>query len=247
MPSFDRGVVVFVRLLQADEWSTDPIGLYQQRLEEASGLPCLIVPHHYCTKAFLDSLPIRALVFSGFRKSFQEYPIADWRRLANCIRETTIPTLCICGSHQLLGFAYNQDLAHVSELRDEPMRLRREDEPCANTAYHAEYFMESGYYPLRLMRQDPLFAGVGERPFLFQAHYCEIKKVPSEFDLLASSENCAVQAIKHKRRLLYGVQFHPEANSEQFPDGKTVLRNFFAMAKAAWPASPSSKSAEVLR
>jgi GMP synthase-like glutamine amidotransferase len=232
MISYRDGVVAFVRLLQPPEWGTFILGPAQQQLEEASGLPCLIIPHHYCRPEFLYQLPIRAFVFSGFYKSFQDYPIEDWRRLGDFLRQTDIPTLCICGSHQLLGFAYNLALDQVAELHDEPMRSRREDEPCTNLNYHPEHYMESGYFPLRIVKDDPLFAGLGPRPFLYESHYCEIKEIPSEFDLLASTDECAIQAIKHKRRLLYGVQFHPEVNTEQFPDGKRLLRNFFALSAA---------------
>lgn len=35
------------------------------------------------------------------------------------------------------------------------------------------------------------------------------------FDIYASSENCKIQAIKHKKRPIYGVQFHPETSARE--------------------------------
>lgn len=36
--------------------------------------------------------------------------------------------------------------------------------------------------------------------------------------------------IKHRDRLLYGTQFHPEAYDEAHLDGKKLLQNFFRLA-----------------
>ena len=35
------------------------------------------------------------------------------------------------------------------------------------------------------------------------------------FDIYASSEHCKIQAIKHKNRPIYGVQFHPETSARE--------------------------------
>ena len=35
------------------------------------------------------------------------------------------------------------------------------------------------------------------------------------FDIYASSEDCKIQAIKHKKRPIYGVQFHPETSASE--------------------------------
>ena len=57
-----------------------------------------------------------------------------------------------------------------------------------------------------------------------------LRRLPEEFDLLASNDACCVQAIKHKSRLLYGTQFHPEHFDVGHPDGEKILRNFFSLA-----------------
>ena len=54
--------------------------------------------------------------------------------------------------------------------------------------------------------------------------------LPPEFRLLASNDCCRLQAMGHLRRPLYGVQFHPELYTDYYPDGRQILRNFFAMA-----------------
>ena len=77
---------------------------------------------------------------------------------------------------------------------------------------------------------QPLFEGLGERPTFSESHWWEVQDVPPGFRLLASTDACRVQAFKHESRLLYGVQFHPEAYDEEHLDGKALLGNFFRLA-----------------
>ncbi len=57
-----------------------------------------------------------------------------------------------------------------------------------------------------------------------------MQDVPPGFTLLALNDVCRIQAIKHESRLVYGVQFHPEAYTEEHEDGKVLLTSFFRMA-----------------
>jgi GMP synthase-like glutamine amidotransferase len=47
---------------------------------------------------------------------------------------------------------------------------------------------------------------------------------------LASSAECRVQVIKDRKRLVYGVQFHPENYDAEHSDGRILLENFFRLA-----------------
>jgi hypothetical protein len=80
---------------------------------------------------------------------------------------------------------------------------------------------------------DPLFAGLGRRPVLRQAHGRRLAAVPPGCALLASSPACRVQAFRRAGTLVYGVQFHPEAFTDAFPAGRRLLANFFALALAS--------------
>lgn len=77
---------------------------------------------------------------------------------------------------------------------------------------------------------DPLFAGFSKEIVVKESHAFQLSDVPPGFDLLASTPDCQVQAIKHRQRLVYGVQFHPEAYDTSHPDGRTLLENFFRLA-----------------
>ena len=86
-------------------------------------------------------------------------------------------------------------------------------------------------YAVRIVQRDPLFDGLGEVIRVQEHHMDEVKELAGDLRLLASSEDCRVQAFVHRLRPVYGVQFHPEAASESYPDGFQVLRNFFCLAR----------------
>lgn len=64
-------------------------------------------------------------------------------------------------------------------------------------------------------------------------HAFQMLQTPPEFDVLAATGECPVQAIKHRERLLYGTQFHAEAYDDAHPHGRAILENFFRLAGAS--------------
>jgi len=49
------------------------------------------------------------------------------------------------------------------------------------------------------------------------------------FELLAESENCKIQAMRHIKKPFYGLQFHPEVEHTVY--GEKIFRNFINMCK----------------
>jgi GMP synthase (glutamine-hydrolysing) len=82
---------------------------------------------------------------------------------------------------------------------------------------------EYGLASMRVIESDDLFKGLPNEFFVWESHNDEVKQAPN-FTVLALSENCKIQAIKHEKRPLYGVQFHPEVNNTQ--NGEQILGNF---------------------
>ena len=86
---------------------------------------------------------------------------------------------------------------------------------------------------MEVIRRDPLFNGLGRIVRVQQFHRSEVKTLGPDLVLLASTRACPGQAFKHRRKPLYGVQFHPEEASENYPDGFRILKNFFRLARTA--------------
>jgi len=92
----------------------------------------------------------------------------------------------------------------------------------AGPAQVAEY----GIAHLEVLEEDLLFKGLPKHFNVWQSHNDEVKEAPG-FEVLARSERCPIQAMKHKTRPLYGVQFHPEVNNTEH--GEKIYANFLSI------------------
>ena len=232
---------IYVRFTEKEDYyRTGPDGLVKAHLEEASGERCLVVPYQEFSMAALRELAPRAVAMSGFGRHLESRKIEWFYGVADVLKQAELPMLCFCGSHQLIGYCFNDDIRKLTELRDMPMRKLRPGEvwprvPCPDKSYDLSgYFVASGFLPVRQVKKDPLFAGLPETMIMWSNHYCEVKKLPKEFELLASSPHCRIEAMRHKERPLYGTQFHPEQYAEPFLHGKKLLANFAAIVEDYW-------------
>ena len=64
---------------------------------------------------------------------------------------------------------------------------------------------------------------------VWESHNDEVTEVPAVFKVLASSQNCRVQAMKHQQKQFYGLQFHPEVEHTEY--GEQIFQNFLNMAQ----------------
>ncbi len=209
------------------------------KLEEISGLPCLVQRFSDVTRENLRELGITHLAISGNATDWDDYGAGAFSEMEVIIREPAWPIIGFCGGAQLIAASHGAALG--------PMRPLAPDEPEITTLSAPGYFKEWGFMTVTTERSDPLFEGLAQSPIFLQAHYWEIKEVPPAFEVLASSDECSIQVIKHETELVYGTQFHPEAYTERpfdrpnplvdliYPErydqehvaGKTLLTNFF--------------------
>lgn len=83
---------------------------------------------------------------------------------------------------------------------------------------------EFGAAKIKLIDSSPLFEGCGSELEVWMSHGDRVQTIPTEFTVLAKSDNAPYAAIAHERRRLYGVQFHPEVTHTA--QGKQILSNF---------------------
>ena len=104
---------------------------------------------------------------------------------------------------------------------------------CAGHQYMARFFggeaspaekPEFGKVELKIIKEDNFFEGVAEKSVVWESHNDEVTKIPEDFELLASSEDCKIQAMKHKNKPFYGLQFHPEVEHTEY--GEQMFKNF---------------------
>lgn len=202
---------------QAGNW-------HRQRLilEEMSGDLCLMVHYKQLSPGMLAKVKPWAIVYSGTSTPFGDYDVRQTVNYRKVVLSSDIPQLGICGGHQLAAEFFGCTLGI--------MRRIRTDEADHNPKYHPGQYKEWGVYPVTIIEKDPLFAGLGKQIKVQQFHRSEIKRIGKELRILASSPDCKVQAFRHRDRPFYGVQFHPEEATAAYPDGFTILRNFFKWA-----------------
>jgi len=230
---------LYVRILEKDDYYAGSDGAWfagvKLKLEKASGERCLVVPSGEFNMDVLRELKPRAVAISGFSKSFQFHEMSAFLGIDEFWHNSNIPTICFCGGHQLLAFSWNQDLKGAERLYDEGMRKL---EPFEDGLFYnfdgVLWYNTAGIYQVRKIKDDPLFDGLPENMLLPCYHYCEIKKLPEGFEVIASSGHCEIEAIKHKSRPLYGTQFHPESYREDYQDGRIILENFAKITDKFW-------------
>ena len=77
---------------------------------------------------------------------------------------------------------------------------------------------------ISVKRENEIFEGVPEKSTVWESHNDEVKKIPDNFEILAESENCKIQAMKHNKKPFYGLQFHPEVEHTEY--GEQIFKNF---------------------
>jgi GMP synthase (glutamine-hydrolysing) len=77
---------------------------------------------------------------------------------------------------------------------------------------------------LTITKEDEIFNGVPKKSVVWLSHNDEVTRIPEKFELLASSESCKIQAMRHKEKQLYGLQFHPEVEHTEY--GEQIFNNF---------------------
>ena len=191
----------------------------KKKVEEISGLPCLVVHYSQVTRKDLDNANIKAILISARKKRLSKEGDDEFFAF---IRETRIPTLGSCGGHELIVQAYSGKIAKMRPLRP------GEKDP--NPDYWPGTFKEWGFQKIRVVKKDPLFDGLPDEPVVREFHSWEITELPDCFEVLASTDECKVEALRHKEKPMYGTQFHAELYDEKHPDGRAILQNFLRIA-----------------
>ncbi|MCX8182986.1 MAG: hypothetical protein N3F08_00995, partial [Crenarchaeota archaeon] len=135
--------------------------------------PCVVRHYSRCSLEEIRELKPLAVVLSGSGAPWEQFVKNDWTREFEIIMDAFVPILVICGGHQVIGMAYWHP---YRELGCSPIRRLKPGEEDRNVGTHLEgYFVEKGFLPVRIVKRDPLFIGLGEVICVDEHHYCEVK------------------------------------------------------------------------
>jgi GMP synthase (glutamine-hydrolysing) len=77
---------------------------------------------------------------------------------------------------------------------------------------------------MKLLKDSPLFEGLGESVDIWNSHGDKLTKLPKGFRTIGCTDNSDFAAIEEPKKKFYGLQFHPEV--VHTPRGKEILQNF---------------------
>ncbi len=112
------------------------------------------------------------------------------------------PMLGVCLGHQAIGEAFGAKLVNLSEV------------------FHGVQT------PVSIDRNDYLFAGLPNEIEVGRYHswVVDAEGLPAELEVIASSCEGQIMALRHKEYDIRGIQFHPE--SVLTPEGRTIMANW---------------------
>ena len=155
-------------------------------------------------------LQIKGMILSGGPYSVYE-PEAP--KIDLQILNLGIPILGLCYGHQLIAHLLGGKVMHGAK-------------------------QEFGIAYISIDKPDEILKGLKSIEKVWMSHGDTVQSLPEGFEVLAHTENCPVAAFRHKERMLYGLQWHPEVAHTE--NGMAVLRNFvfgICGCKAEWNPS----------
>ena len=112
-----------------------------------------------------------------------------------------IPLLGICLGHQSIGQAYGGVIIQADEIK------------------HGKIDKIIHYGNVLFKDVDNIFEATRYHSLII-----EKKSLPKDLEIIAETKNKIIMGIAHKKKKIFGVQFHPESIGTK--NGKKILKNF---------------------
>ncbi|RLI33570.1 hypothetical protein DRO53_05165 [Candidatus Bathyarchaeota archaeon] len=141
------------------------------------------------------------VISGGVIPGSQRKKYLDW--YCRLLSTVEVPLLAICLGLRILGYC------NGSRMR----RLHPAELGITRIFFHREY-------PLALGRRELL---------VYENHDFELLNLKEPFENYGSSERCRIQAVKHRDKPLFAVQFHPEVTKDN--EGFLVIQSFVNLCK----------------
>jgi GMP synthase (glutamine-hydrolysing) len=176
-----------------------------------------LVREHYKTVSLrrVEELKPTHIILSGQSHPWDNYSAESLAGVFEVIRRAEQPILGICGGHQQIALCYGAEVSVMKRL-----------EP-GTTGYEG-CLRERGFFDVEA-DGNGIFKGLPRSISVWHSHFDEVKELPEEFLCTASNQTCPIQAMQHRERPVFSVQFHPELFDAQHPHGKQILENFLSL------------------
>lgn len=179
-----------------------------------AGLEILTEPFHAVSLKRINSLQPSHIILSGQSHPWDQYSAQALAGVFEVIRKTEQPILGVCGGHQQMALAFGA-----------PVDLMARLEPGEG---YAGAKRERGYFSVET-DGNGIFKNLPHKITVWHSHFDEVKQLPKDFHATAWNENSPIQAMQHRSRALFGVQFHPELFDDEHPEGRRIIENFLSI------------------
>lgn len=112
-----------------------------------------------------------------------------------------IPILGICLGHQAIGMNFGGE-------------IKRLENPLHGKTSEITVLSENSV----------LFKNLPKKFKVMRYHSLYVDDIPEDLEVTAKSEDGVAMAVEHKRKNIFGIQFHPESIFTEY--GKNMIRNF---------------------
>ena len=176
--------------------------LIARRVREI-GVYCELVPYDVSSH-FIENFDPSGIILSGGPDSVTDEKSA---RAPNIVFDLEVPILGICYGMQTMAIQLGGD---------------------ATSAKKAEF----GFAKIRARNHSKLLSGINDEKNsdghelldVWMSHGIEVTKLPSGFELIASTDNCPIAGFANQKKHYYGLQFHPEVTHTK--QGIKILERF---------------------
>lgn len=138
--------------------------------------------------------------------------LADFNKNLLVLLSFDVPILGICFGFQVIAGAFGATLRRLTTPEEGLYRVDVQEHPLFEWALGCpDLFREK--------------IAKGICVVVYQHHCDTLEECPYGFDVIASSGK-QIEAIAHRTKPIYGLQFHPERSG---PVGKQIIKNFVRM------------------
>lgn len=158
-----------------------------------------IVPHDISREEIAEigkNLEIKGIILSGGPSSVYE---KNAPMVAKEILKLPLPILGLCYGHQLIAYL-----------------MKGKVEPAKEKEYGISF--------ATIDKAVAVFKGLKKKEKIWMSHGDTVLSPPPDFEVLAHTKNCPVAAFSHKKKPIYGIQWHPEVVHTE--SGNKTFKNF---------------------
>ena len=144
-----------------------------------------------------------AIILSGGSSHSVVNHETEYSKELHLIRNCQKPILGICLGFELINFAFDEKLEMMGQK-------------------------ENGIVSVKLISEDEIFRSFPREFNVYEAHRWVLSK-EKKLNSLAKSKD-GIEAVKHPKKKIYGVQFHPEVFVKK-EHAEKIFRNFLNIGK----------------